>query len=67
MVWTDASSVAAGVVLATPAGHVIGDACWLRRDETAHISLAELDAAVRGLNLAIGAGDRLLHSSPADQ
>ena len=58
VVWTDASSVAAGVVLATPAGDVIEDACWLRRDETAHINMAELDAAVRGLNLAIAWGMR---------
>lgn len=53
IVWTDASSVAAGVVLETPGGHVIEDGCWLRRDEATHINMAELDAALRGLNLAI--------------
>ncbi|XP_043199219.1 uncharacterized protein LOC122368950 [Amphibalanus amphitrite] len=53
VIWTDASSVAAGVVLETPDGHTIEDACWLRRDETAHINMAELDAALRGLNLAV--------------
>ena len=53
VIWTDASSVAAGVVLETPEGDAIEDACWLRRDETAHINMAELDAALRGLNLAI--------------
>lgn len=58
VVWTDASSVAAGVILETPAGDAIEDACWLRRDETAHINMAELDAAVRGVNLAIVWGMR---------
>ncbi|KAF0292156.1 hypothetical protein FJT64_001032 [Amphibalanus amphitrite] len=53
VVWTDASSIAAGVVLETPTGDPIEDGCWLRRDETAHINMAELDAAVRGINLAI--------------
>ena len=58
VVWTDASSVAAGVVLETPTGDPIEDGCWLRRDETTHINMAELDAAVRGINLAIAWGMR---------
>ena len=45
VIWTDASSVAAGVVLETADGDVIEDACWLQRDETSHINMAELDAA----------------------
>ena len=53
VVWTDASSVAAGVVMQTPDGNTIEDACWLRRDDTTHINMAELDAAVRGINLAV--------------
>ena len=53
VVWTDASSIAAGVVLESEGGDVIEDACWLRRDEATHINMAELDAAVRGINLAL--------------
>lgn len=58
VVWTDASSVAAGAVLESAAGDVIEDACWLRRDDSTHINMAELDAAVRGVNLAIAWGMR---------
>ena len=32
---------------------MIEDASWLRRDESSHINIAELDAAIRGLNLAV--------------
>ena len=56
VVWTDASSVASGVVLVSPDGQIIEDASWLRRDETSHINMAELDAAVRGINMAIAWG-----------
>jgi len=60
IVWTDASSIAAGVVVETPDGGVMEDACWLRPDGSAadHINMAELDAAIRGLNLAIAWGAR---------
>ena len=34
VIWTDASSVAAGVVLETQDGDAIEDACWIRKDET---------------------------------
>ena len=59
-VWTDASSIAAGVVIETPDGGVMEDACWLRPGDaaTTHINMAELDAAVRGLNLAVAWGVR---------
>ena len=57
VVWTDASSLAAGVVVETPQGDAIEDASWLRRDKSSHINMAELDAAVRGVNLAIGMGN----------
>ncbi|KAG0713329.1 hypothetical protein GWK47_016456 [Chionoecetes opilio] len=50
--WVDASSLALGAVLEVN-GDVIEDACWLRRDECSHINLAELDAVIKGLNLAI--------------
>lgn len=53
VVWTDASSIAYGVVIETEDGAVAEDACWLRREDTAHINMAELDAMVRGVNLAI--------------
>ena len=57
VVWTDASSLASGIVVETPQGVAIEDACWLRRqDDTTHINMAELDAAVRGVNLAIAWG-----------
>ena len=53
VVWTDASSLATGVVVELPDGGAIEDACWLRKDESAHINMAELDAAIRGVNLAV--------------
>ena len=57
-VWTDASSIATGVVIETPDGGVMEDACWLRPVDAAatHINMAELDAAIRGLNLAVAWG-----------
>ena len=51
-VWTDASSLALGVVLEVD-GCVVEDASWLRAEDATHINLAELDAAVKGVNMAI--------------
>jgi len=52
-VWTDASNLAVGVVLEID-GNVIEDACWLNKDrDTSHINMKELDAAIRGINLAL--------------
>ena len=52
-VYTDASSLALGVALEVD-GEVVEDASWLRRaDDAAHINLAELDAVVKGVNLAL--------------
>ena len=52
-VWTDASAIATGALLCHD-GMVIEDGGWLRkRDDKAHINLAELDAALKGINLAI--------------
>ena len=52
-VWCDASSLALGVVLEI-GGRVVEDASWLRKkDDTAHINVAELDAVLRGINLAL--------------
>ena len=52
-VWCDASSLGIGV--AVQIGKVVVEnAAWLRkRDDVAHIKLAELEAVVKGLNLAI--------------
>ena len=52
VVWVDASSVALGAVLEVE-GEVIEDASWLRKSTDSHINLAELDAVVRGINLAV--------------
>ena len=52
VVWTDASNIALGVALSVD-GHVIEDAAWLRKpNDTAHINISELDAAIRGINMA---------------
>ena len=56
VVWTDASSIARGVVLADPVtDEVIEDAAWLRTDTDSdmHINLSELDAALNGVNMAL--------------
>ncbi len=52
ILWVDASSLALGAVLEVN-GEIVEDASWLRRNECSHINLAELDAVVRGINLAI--------------
>ena len=52
-VWVDASSLATGVSLVYD-GAVVEDACWLRpAKDSQHINLAELDAIIKGVNLAI--------------
>ena len=59
-VWTDASSLAIGVVV-TVAGKVVEDACWLRPSNETHINMAELDALTRGVNMAIVWNMRHIH------
>jgi len=59
-VWVDASSLALGVVLEV-GGHVVEDGTWLRHDDASHINMAELDAAVKGINLAIMWNMKKLH------
>lgn len=59
-VWVDASSLAIGVVLEA-ASQILEDACWLRPDDDSHINMAELDALVRGLNMAISWNMRKIH------
>lgn len=52
-VWCDASSIATGVILLEN-GNIIEDASWLRkRDDKAHINIAELESAIKGLNLSL--------------
>ena len=52
-VWVEASSLATGVSLVYD-GAVVEDACWLRpAKDSQHINLAELDAIIKGINLAI--------------
>ena len=51
-VWTDASALAMGVVVEVN-GDVVEDGSWLRRDDGVHINMAELDAALKGVNMAI--------------
>ena len=52
-VWVDASALALGVSL-EQRGNVFEDACWLRpMSDAQHINLAELDAVVKGINLAL--------------
>ena len=52
-VWCDASSLALGVVVEMQ-GAVIEDAAWLRKtSDFAHINVAELEAVLKGINLAL--------------
>ncbi|KFD48845.1 hypothetical protein M513_10208 [Trichuris suis] len=54
-IWVDASGLAIGVAVEIR-GSVVEDATWLRPDDARHINMAELDAAIRGLNLALAWG-----------
>ena len=58
-VWTDASSLALGVALEVD-GEVIEDASWLRTEDATHINLAELDATLKGINLALAWNTRTI-------
>ncbi|CAM1330155.1 Uncharacterised protein r2_g3929 [Pycnogonum litorale] len=51
-VWVDASSLAIGVIIQVD-GHTIEDASWLRLEDASHINMAELDAVIKGVNLAL--------------
>ena len=52
-VWCDASSLALGVIVEI-GGKIVEDASWLRKkSDGAHINVVELDAALRGINLAL--------------
>ncbi|XP_029634935.1 uncharacterized protein LOC115210471 [Octopus sinensis] len=56
IVWCDASRIAIGVVLEV-GGVMVEDAAWLRKtDDCNHINVAELDAVLKGVNLALKCG-----------
>ena len=68
-VWVDVSSMALGVAIEIN-GSIVEDASWLRKDESSHINMAELDAVIKGLNLALAWRVKkveLLTDSPAVQ
>lgn len=52
IMWMEASTIATGVV-ETLQGNMIEDACWFWQDESSHVNMEELDAAVHGINIAI--------------
>ena len=53
IIWCDASLIGLGVVLQMD-GVVVEDAAWLRKKEdNTHIKVAELEAVVKGVNLAL--------------
>ena len=60
-VWVDASLLALGVALAVDE-FIIEDVCWLRpENDSRHINLAELDATLKGINLAFQWQARVPH------
>ena len=60
-VWVDASSLATGVLLERD-DVVFEDAYWLRpTNDAQHINLAELDAALMGINLALQWKCKVVH------
>ena len=51
--WVDASSLAVGCCIECE-GNIIEDIAWIRSEKEAnHINLAELEAALKGVNMAI--------------
>ncbi|KRX20887.1 hypothetical protein T07_8070 [Trichinella nelsoni] len=50
-VWVDASSQEVGVALEI-GGSVVEDVTWLSPDDAQHINMAELDAVIKGFNMA---------------
>ena len=59
-IWADASSLAVGAEVVVD-DCVIEDASWLRAGDAGHINMAELDAVVRGVNMALTWKMRKLH------
>ena len=54
------SSLALGVVVEVD-GNVIEDATWLRAEDASHINMAELDAMIKGVNMALEWQMKILH------
>ena len=53
VIWCDASSLALGAILEI-GGMTAEDAAWLRKkNDNTHINVAELDAIMKGINLAL--------------
>ena len=53
IVWCDATSIATGIMIEIE-GQVVEDAAWLRkRSNFSHINSAELNATIKGINLAL--------------
>ena len=60
-VWVNASSLAIGAVIEAE-DCIIEDGCWLRpTNDSSHINLAELDALLRGVNMALAWKMKTLH------
>ena len=60
-VWVNASSLALGVLLEKD-GVMLEDACWLQpTNDDWHINLTDLDAVVKGINLALQWQGKRLH------
>ena len=60
VIWADASSLAVGVALEVD-GSIVEDAAWMRpKSDCRHINCAELDAVLRGLNMALRWGRRTI-------
>ena len=52
-VWADASGLAYGACVRID-GTIVEDASWLRsKEDTTHINVAELDASLKGINMAL--------------
>lgn len=52
VLWTKVSQIAMGVALEVD-GDIIEDAAWLRKKEDcSHLNMSELDAVIKGINLA---------------
>ena len=59
--WVDASSQMIEI-LWEKNGAIIKDACWLRpMNDAAHINLEEVDAVLKGINLVLQWGVKVLH------
>lgn len=60
VVWCDASSLALGVILEM-GGVTVEDAAWLRKkNDFSHVNVAELDAVMKGINLTLKWGLRVI-------